>query len=91
MSILHVGHIQTAIEKRFRELIDLSDLPNSTDAAKRQDCFLTRGLSAFAISELSAAPDQVAAGVLLATSLSQPYLPKHWPATVVPPPGFRRT
>jgi hypothetical protein len=61
MSILHVGHIQSAIEKRFRDHIDLSDLSNSVDGAKREDCFLTRGLSAFVIAELAGVPDQFAA------------------------------
>src|SRR5256714_9783294 len=57
MSILHVGHIQAAIEKRFRNLIDLSD----TNASQREDCLLTRGLAAFVIAELSGAEDQAAA------------------------------
>lgn len=57
MSIIHVGHIQGAIEKRFRSLIDLSDVKDS----QREDCFLTRGLSAFAIAELSGAKDETAA------------------------------
>jgi hypothetical protein len=65
MSILHVNHIQTAIEKRFRNYIDLSDLPSSTDKAKLEDCFLARGLSAFVVAELSGAADQVAAASVL--------------------------
>jgi hypothetical protein len=57
MSILHVGHIQAAIEKRFKGLIDLSDVAES----QREDCFLTRGLSAFVVAELSGTDDQAAA------------------------------
>ena len=57
MSILHVGHIQAAIEKRFKPLLDLSDVKS----ADREDCFLTRGLSAFVVSELSGADDSLAA------------------------------
>ena len=62
MSILHVGHIQAAIDKRFRGLIDLSDLPEGIDEAKREDCFITRGLSAFVVAELAGVADQIAAG-----------------------------
>jgi hypothetical protein len=62
MSILHVRHIKTAVEKRFRGLIDLSDLSNSNwPEAHREDCFLTRGLAAFVIAELSGVADQIAA------------------------------
>lgn len=58
MSILHVGHIQSAIDKRFRGLIDLDDV---TNASQVEDSFLTRGLAAFAVAELSGAEDRVAA------------------------------
>lgn len=58
MSILHVGHIQAAIDKRFRGLIDLDDVVNPSQL---EDCFLTRGLSAFVIAEMSEADDRVAA------------------------------
>src|SRR6185369_3868433 len=61
MSILHVGHIQAAIDKRFRGLIDLSDLPAGIDEANRENCFLTRVLSAFVVAELSVVADQIAA------------------------------
>lgn len=57
MSILHVGHIQAAIEKRFRSLIDLSDVPHGQE----DDNFLTRGLSAFVVAELSGTEDVLAA------------------------------
>jgi hypothetical protein len=60
MSIIHIRHIQAAIEKRFRGLIDLSDVVN-WPASQREDCFLTRGLSAFVIAELSGAADRIAA------------------------------
>jgi hypothetical protein len=56
MSILHVGHIQAAIEKRFRPLVDVSDVKEP----QREDAFLTRGLSAFVIAELSGADDHTA-------------------------------
>jgi len=58
MSILHVGHIQAAIERRYRGLIDLSDVVNES---QRDDCLLTRGLSAFVVAELSGAEDRIAA------------------------------
>ena len=57
MSILHVGHIQAAIVKRFDKLIDVSD----AKALAREDCLLTRGLAAFVIAELSGADDKIAA------------------------------
>jgi AIPR protein len=61
MSVLHVGHVQAAIEKRFKNLIDLSDVKES----HRPDCFLTRGLSAFVVAELSGAEDPIAAAAVL--------------------------
>src|ERR1700687_4531881 len=57
MSTIHVGHIQAAIDRRFRGLIDLSDV----HASDTEDCLLTRGLSAFVIAELAGADDQTAA------------------------------
>ena len=62
MSILHVGHVQAAIDKRFRKLIDLSDIK---DQSQIDDCFLTRGLSAFVIAELTGVEDQVAAASVI--------------------------
>ncbi len=60
MSILHVRHIQAAVDKRFRNFIDLSDFSN-WPPVHREDCFLTRGLAAFVIAELSGVADQIAA------------------------------
>jgi len=57
MSIIHVNHIKAEIEKRFTNLIDLSDVKSQD----RENSFLTRGLSAFVISELSKADDKMAA------------------------------
>lgn len=57
MSELHVRHIRVAIEKRFRNLIDISDVTTS----QAEDHFLTRGLSAFVVAELSGAADPLAA------------------------------
>lgn len=62
MSVLHVGHVQAAIEKRFKTLIDLSDIK---DPNKRQDAFLTRGLAAFVVAELGGADDPVSASSVL--------------------------
>jgi hypothetical protein len=64
MSIIHVRHIKAAVEKRFRDLVDLSDLPNSPPA-HREDCFLTRGLAAFVIAELTGALDKIAAASIV--------------------------
>lgn len=62
MSVLHVGHVQAAIDKRFKGLIDLSDVK---DPNKKQDAFLTRGLAGFVIAELGGADDAVAASSVL--------------------------
>lgn len=61
MSIIHVNHIQSAIDKRFRSLIDLSDAKSQ----EVEDALLTRGLSAFVIAELSGAEDKIAAASVL--------------------------
>ncbi len=61
MSILHVGHIQAAIDKRFRSIIDLADATKGQE----EDHFLTRGLSAFVIAELTGAGDETAAGAVV--------------------------
>ena len=57
MSILHVGQIEAAIEKRFLGLIDTSD----ASRCQENDHFLTRGLSAFVIAALAQAKDPEAA------------------------------
>ncbi len=57
MSEIHVRHIRAAIEKRFRDLIDLTDV----SASQTEDQLLTRGLSAFVIAELSRAADPLVA------------------------------
>lgn len=57
MSVIHVGHIRAAIDKRFRGLIDVSDV----NASQAEDALLTRGLSAFVIAELCGAEDAQAA------------------------------
>jgi hypothetical protein len=61
MSILHVGHIQANITKRFKDFIEVSDVP----PAERENFFLTRGLAAFVIAELSGCEDRVAAAAVL--------------------------
>lgn len=58
MSIIDVGHIKAAIEKRFTGLIDLSDVKGSQGAA---DVFLTRGLASFVVAELCRIEDKAAA------------------------------
>jgi hypothetical protein len=56
-----VGHIQAAIEKRFKTLIDLSDVKDPN----KQDAFLTRSLAAFVIAELTECDDSTAASSVL--------------------------
>ena len=57
MSIIDVGHIKAAIDRRFQGLINVSDVSRS----QVEDMFLTRGLSAFVIAELCGADDAAAA------------------------------
>ncbi|HEX4959938.1 MAG TPA: AIPR family protein [Thermoanaerobaculia bacterium] len=61
MSIVHVRHIKTALESRFRSSVDLTDC-----ATMRQDqvqmMFLSRSLAAFSLAHLCEVDDETAAG-----------------------------
>lgn len=60
MSIIHVNHIRSAIQKRFHALVDLSDVSQRPpDEIER--FMLTRSLAAFAIAEMAEVDDQLAA------------------------------
>ncbi|MBE3602531.1 AIPR family protein [bacterium] len=61
MGTLHIGHIRNALNKRFMASIDMSDISPNTPPAQRNNQFLTRSLSAFAIAELANIDDRVAA------------------------------
>src|SRR5436190_1375365 len=60
MGVIQVGHIKSACEKRFSDLIDLTDLKPSTPDEERENHFLTRALAAFAIAELAKVDDRLA-------------------------------
>src|ERR1035438_8640765 len=65
MSVLHVNQIKAAIRGRFDGLIDLSDVPPQKSTAERDAIFLTRGLAAFVLAELSVIDDKVAAAAVI--------------------------
>ena len=60
MSVIQVGHIKSACEKRFDKLIDLSDVANKPPE-DMENFFLTRSLAAFVIAELARIDDRLAA------------------------------
>jgi len=60
MSIIHVRQIEAKLKSLFRDLIDLSDYANKSQAEK-ESAFLTRALAAFAIlATTDIAPEQAA-------------------------------
>ncbi|MEV7120573.1 AIPR family protein [Kitasatospora griseola] len=60
MSKLHVGYVRKAIEERFIDLVDRSDLGRFSDA-KRHQALLSRGLAALAVQMEQPCSDRVAA------------------------------
>lgn len=60
MSILHVRHIKSQLEARFRSRIDRSDL-TSRAPAEQEQCFLSRALSAYAVAQVAEVDDDRAA------------------------------
>jgi hypothetical protein len=60
MSVLHVRHIKAQLEARYRQRIDLSDL-TSRPPAEQEQCFLSRGLAAYAIAQVAEIDDDRAA------------------------------
>lgn len=60
MSIIHVNHIQADCKKRFSSLIDMSDVKTS-DKEQKELQFLTRALTAFAVSAVAKVDDEIAA------------------------------
>jgi hypothetical protein len=63
VSILHVRHIEAALDGSFDEQVDLSDVALSDDATQRST-FLTRSLAAFPVVAFTgASPAEVALGV----------------------------
>jgi hypothetical protein len=63
VSKLHIEYVRSAIDERYTDLLDLSDLPNSTMQSRHQ-AFLSRGLAALAVqSEHQVGPRAAAACV----------------------------
>jgi hypothetical protein len=64
MSKLHIDFVRKAIDERYTDLLDLSDLPKSTSEKSRRQAFLSRGLAALAVqSEHQVSPRVAAACV----------------------------
>lgn len=49
MSKLHIEYVRNAIDERYVDLLDMSDLPKSTSAPNRRQAYLSRGLAALAV------------------------------------------
>jgi hypothetical protein len=64
MSIIHVNHIKSAIQNRFENLIDLSDVASQAPEQKA-NFLLTRALAAFTVAELAGVNDQIAASCVV--------------------------
>ncbi|WP_077303569.1 hypothetical protein [Leptospirillum ferriphilum] len=52
MSVIHVNQIKTQIQRIFKDLIDLSDISNSSQESK-ENFFISRGLAAYSIYYLA--------------------------------------
>lgn len=52
MSTLHLRHIKTTVENQFKPHIDLADYANKS-AQERDAAFLSRGLAAYALSQIA--------------------------------------
>jgi hypothetical protein len=62
---VHIGHIRAALNTRFASSIDLSDVSAKASKEERDNQFLTRSLAAFAIAELAAIDDRIAASCVV--------------------------
>src|SRR5260370_8985188 len=51
MSVIHVRHIRSALEKAFTGLIDMSDVTTQVPS-QRESVFLTRSLAAFCLAQV---------------------------------------
>lgn len=60
MSIIHINQIKHHVMQLFSDLIDRSDIPN-TSAQQREDFLLTRSLAAYAVHFLSGVSAELAA------------------------------
>jgi hypothetical protein len=61
MSIVHVGHIKSTLQKRFQGLVDLSDVSKQATPEQLTHFFLTRSLAAYALTQTAQIDDKVAA------------------------------
>jgi hypothetical protein len=60
MSVLHMRHIQTTLEKLFKSKIDLSDV-QARSPQDQEDYFLTRSLAAYSLMVLNGVDESAAA------------------------------
>jgi len=60
MSILHINHIKSALEKELTKLIDISDV-TTTKAEEREKNLLSRALAAYTIQLLAIVSSEIAA------------------------------
>ncbi len=65
MSIVHVGHIKSTLQKRFHGLIDLSDVSKHGSPDQVTQFFLTRSLAAYALTQAGQIDDKVAADAVV--------------------------
>ena len=63
MSVVHVGHIKSALQNRFHNLIDLSDV-SKLPPDQVGNFFLTRSLAAYALSQVAQIDDTLAASAV---------------------------
>jgi hypothetical protein len=49
VSKLHIEYVRKAIDERYADLLDLSDMRKSASASERRQAFLSRGLAAIAV------------------------------------------
>lgn len=63
MSVVHVGHIKSALQNRFHNLIDLSDV-SQLPQDQGGNFFLTRSLAAYALSQVAQIDDTLAASAV---------------------------
>ena len=64
MSTLHLRHIKTTVENQFNGLIDMTDYDGKPQG-ERDTAFLSRGLAAYALSQLAGLPPQRAAQAIV--------------------------
>jgi hypothetical protein len=65
LSIIHVGHIRSALNTRFAGLIDTTDVPTGSNEQQRENFALTRSLAAFSLAQVARIDDAIAADAVV--------------------------